>query len=212
MSRAAAMGALALVAAAAGCFGGSRASRPTLSAVEALHQAQADGFTRVSRSKGVCWRCRDRLVETGPTTTVGQYASYRRATYALQFGDKRLPNVDDNTAQIAMYVTVLPDASLAARCARAGRYQTDHVPVEQPGFVEPGLAQMRVIPHRMVGPTTTETHMHKLGAPGSLYPDDGTYQTNFSRGRVLAIGFAYTRSASLIVQADLARIAAQIAG
>jgi hypothetical protein len=212
VARAAPVAALALVAVAAGCFGGSGASHRTLTAAEAVHRARADGFTRVSRQAGQSWRCRDRLVETGPRTTVGPYASYRRATYALQFGDRRLPNVDDNTAQIAMYVAVLPDASLAARCARAGRYQADHVPVEPPGFVQPGLGQMRVIPHRTLGPTTIVTHEHKIGRPGSLYPDDGDYQTSLARGRVLALGLAHTRSASRIVQADLARLAAQIAG
>jgi hypothetical protein len=105
-----------------------------------------------------------------------------------------------------MYVTVLPDASLAARCARGGLYPTYHV------AVQPGLAKMRAIPHRMLGPTTTVTHMHKMAEPGSLYLDEGVYQTNFARGRVLAIGLARTRRACLIVQADLARLAAQIAG
>jgi hypothetical protein len=211
MCRPGTLAALALVAVAAGCFGGSGASHRTLTAAEALHQARADGFTRVSRPAGQSWRCRSRLVETGPRTTVGQYASYRRATYALQFGDKRLPNVDDNTAQIAMYATVLPDAALAARCARAGRYEADHVSVEPPGFAEPGSGPMRVIPHRTLGPTTIVTHMHASGGPGSLYPDDGDYQTYLARGRVLAFGLAHTRKASLIVQADLGRIAAQIA-
>ena len=206
MHRAAVLGALALVAVAAGCFGGSSASQRTLTAAEALHRARADGFTGVSRSAGESWRCRERSVETGPRTTVGQYASYRRASYDLRFGDRRFPTVDDNTAQIAMYVTVLPDASLAARCARAGLYEAYHVPVE------PGLAKMRTLRHRMVGRTTIETYMHKLGQPGSLYPDDGVYQTNLARGRVLALGLAHTRKAALVVEADLARIAAQIAG
>jgi hypothetical protein len=98
MSRTAPIAAVALVAVAAGCFGGSGASARTLTASEAVHEARADGFSRVSRSAGASWRCGARSADTGPTTTVGQYASYRRASYALQFADKLLPNVDDDTA------------------------------------------------------------------------------------------------------------------
>jgi hypothetical protein len=53
--------------------------------------------------------------------------------------------------------------------------------------------------------------MRASGGPGSLYPDDGDYQTHLARGRVLALGLAYTRSHSRIVQADLAQLTAQIA-
>jgi hypothetical protein len=197
------LAALILAAVAAGCFGGSHR---TLRAADAVSRARADGYTDVRRLTPESWRCRGLAAATGPPETVGRYASYRRAYYAFTFGDKRLPNVDDNTAQIAMYVTVLPDAALAARCARATLYATYHVQATT------GLRAMHAIRHRMLGPTTTLTHMHKPGAPGTLYPDDGTYQTSFSRGRVLAMGLAYTRPASLIVQADLERIAAQIAG
>ena len=54
--------------------------------------------------------------------------------------------------------------------------------------------------------------MHKIDAPGNVYPDDGEYDTDFARGRVLAIGLAYTRPTSRIVEDDLQRLASQIAG
>jgi len=42
--------------------------------------------------------------------------------------------------------------------------------------------------------------------------DDGEYQTDFARGRVVAMGLAYTRPTSRIVEGDLERLASQIAG
>jgi hypothetical protein len=204
MCRPGTLAALVLVAVAAGCFGGSGASHRTLTAGKAVRQARADGFTDVRRSAGLSWHCRPGALDAGPTSTAGQGGSYGRSSYSLTFGDRRLPTVDDNTAQIAMYVAVFPDAAFAARCARAGLFQADHV------AVQPGLPATRVIPHRAFGPTTIVTHMHRLRR--SLYPNDGDYQTYLARGRVLALGLASTRSASRIVQADLARLATQIAG
>ena len=194
------------MAVAAGCFGGSGASDRTMPARKALRQARADGLTGVRRSGGASWHREPRTLDVGPTSAGDEHDSYRRASYALSFGDKRLPTVDDNTAQIAMLVAVFPDASVAARCARAGRFGADHV------AVEPGLPATRVIRHRTFGPTTIVTHMHAPAAPGAMYPDDGDYQTSLARGRVLALGLAHTPSASRIVQADLTRIAEQIAG
>ena len=54
--------------------------------------------------------------------------------------------------------------------------------------------------------------MHKIDAPGNVYPDDGEYDTDFARGRVLAMGLAYSRPTSRIVEDDLQRLASQIAG
>jgi hypothetical protein len=176
-----------------------------LPAGKAARQARADGFTGVRRSPGESWHCRPGILVAGPTSTAGRGASYRRSSYSLTFGDRRLPTVDDNTAQIALYVAVFPDAAFAARCARAGLFGADHVAVPS------GMPATRVIRHRTLGPTTIVTHMHASGGPGSLYPDDGEYQTYLARGRVLALGLAHTRSASRIVQADLARLAGQIA-
>ena len=54
--------------------------------------------------------------------------------------------------------------------------------------------------------------MHKSGLPGSNFPSDGQYDTFIARGRVLALGLAYTEHTSGIVQSDLNRFAAEIAG
>ena len=54
--------------------------------------------------------------------------------------------------------------------------------------------------------------MHKSGLPGTEFPSDGQYDTFIARGRVLALGLAYTAHDSQIVQSDLTRLAGEIAG
>jgi hypothetical protein len=48
--------------------------------------------------------------------------------------------------------------------------------------------------------------------PGSEFRSDDQYDTFIARGRVLALGLAYTEHDSEIVQSDLTRFAAEIAG
>lgn len=195
----------AIVALAAGCFGSSSA-HPTLTARQAIGRARADGFTRVARESVASWRCDARGVELGPVATTGRYAAYRRPSYQLVMGDKRVPPTKDGTGRILIGLVVFPNASTAARCARSLLYGADHPRTSYVG------ARTPVIRHRMVSPDTMETHMHKIDAPGNVYPDDGEYDTDFARGRVLAMGLAYTRPTSRIVEDDLQRLASQIAG
>ena len=54
--------------------------------------------------------------------------------------------------------------------------------------------------------------MHKPGAPGAERGQTGEYETYLADGRVFAIGLAFNTHDSQIVQADLARIADEIAG
>jgi hypothetical protein len=196
----------AIVALAAGCLGSSTA-QPPLTGGQAVRQARADGFTGVERRSAGSWHCDRFGVDFGPLATTGKYESYRRPSYQLSMGDKRVPLTKNGTGRILIGVVVFPDASTAARCARALLWETDHPRVS---FVV-GRRQP-AIPHRMVSPVTMETHMHKAGAPGNMFPDDGEYDTAFATGRVLAMGLAYTRPTSRIVEADLERIASQIAG
>ncbi len=64
----------------------------------------------------------------------------------------------------------------------------------------------------MVSPVTMQTNMHQPKAGATVYHHDGEYDTYIARGRVLAEGLAYTGPTSRIVEADLARIASEIAG
>jgi hypothetical protein len=205
MHRAAVLGALALVALAAGCFGSSSA-QPALTGGQAVRQARADRFTGVERASAGSWHCDRFGVEFGPPATTGNYERYVRPSYQLSVGDKRVPPAEDGTGRILIVLSVFPNASIAARCARALLWETDHPRVP---FI---VGRQPAIRHRMVSPVTMETHRHKIDAPGNIYPDDGEYDTVFANGRVLAMGLAYTRPTSRIVEGDLERLASQIAG
>ena len=191
-------------------MGSGSASHPTLTAAQALHQARADGFTGVVRAGGESWHCSAHASDIGPAQTTGRYAAYRRTRYGLEFGDRRVPNTKDNTARIGMSVLVFRDAHLAARCAAAGMYADEHQPVEPDASFE-GLPT-KTFRYKLIAGTTVESHMHKSGLPGTEFPSDGQYDTFIARGRVLALGLAYTAHDSQIVQSDLTRLAEEIAG
>jgi hypothetical protein len=103
-----------------------------------------------------------------------------------------------------MTVLVFRDARFAARCAREIIVADERIPVAS----EPGAS----MPYKVITATTIETGMHKRGAPGAVAGTDGVYDTALARGGVLALGVAYNRHDALIVQADLARLAGEIAG
>jgi len=201
---------LALTAAAAGCAGSGSASHPTLTASQALHRARADGFTGIVRAGGESWRCDAHTSAIGPVQTTGRYAAYTRMNYGVEFGDRRVPPTKDNTARIAMLVVVFSDARLAARCAAAGIYTDEHQPIDVTAAARG--RRTKTYPYKVIAGTTVESHMHKSGLPGSAFPSDGQYDTFIARGRVLALGLAYTAHTSQIVQADLTRLAAEVAG
>lgn len=196
---------LAVTAAAAGCAGGGSGSHSTLTAAQALHQARTDGFIRAGRGpQGESWQCSARSSKIGPAQTTGKYADYKRPVYTIEFGDRRAPPTGDNTGRIAMAVLVFADARFAARCAHAGIYTSEHYPV--------ALGASKTLPYKLIAETTVETHKHKRGLPGAVFPSDGQYETYLASGRVYAIGLAYSEHDSRIVQQDLTRIAAQISG
>lgn len=194
----------AIVALAAGCFGGSSA-HPTLTEKRAIRQATAEGL-KVYRMPLTSWYCRGFEAEQGPAATTGRYASYTRDSYEIQLDDKRVKPGPGNTARIGMLVAVFPNASIAGRCARASLFQTDHL------LVSPTSSRTRVIPHTMVSPVTMETHVHKPDTPGNIAGQDGEYDTYFADGRVLALGLAYNEPNSRVVEDDLKTIASEIAG
>ena len=106
-------------------------------------------------------------------------------------------------------MVVFSDARLAARCAAAGIYADEHQPID---LTAAARAAYEDVPVQGDRGTTVESHMHKSGLPGSVFPSDGQYETFIARGRVLALGLAYTAQASKIVQSDLDRLAGEIAG
>jgi hypothetical protein len=77
----------------------------------------------------------------------------------------------------------------AARCARDAIYAAKHFPLH------PGSTKLT--PYKVVSPTTINS---------------GAFDTWLARGRVFALGEAHTVKSSRIVQADLARVAGEIAG
>jgi hypothetical protein len=201
---------LALTAAASACAGSGSASHPTLTAAQALHEARADGFTGVVRTGGESWHCDAHTSEVGPAQTTGRYSKYKRMNYGVEFGDRRVPPAKDNTGRIGMFVVVLPDARLAARCAAAGIYADEHQPIDTTAAAQG--KHTKTYRYKLIAGTTVESHMHKSGLPGSDFPSDGQYETFIAHGRVLALGLAYTEHTSAIVQSDLNRFAAEIAG
>jgi hypothetical protein len=128
--------------------------------------------------------------------------------YSIQFGDRHAPPTSDNTGRIAMAVFVFNEAGFAARCAHAGIYTAEHQPVNPDAVASGGRS--KTFPYKVIAGTTVESHMHKRGLPGAVFPSDGQYETYIASGRAFAIGLAYSEDDSRIVQRDLARIAAEI--
>ena len=196
---------LAVTFLAAGCAGGGAAHHPTFTVAQALRQARRDGFrgpVRVAPAGSL--RCDKRTLDFGPTQTTGRYAAYERPSYGIGFDDRRAPPTADDTARVAMELFVLPSARFAARCAQGGIYSQKHAEVR--------LGFPKLWPYKVISPTTVEIGMHKSDAPGSVRGQTGEYDTYLADGRVFAFGLAYNTHDSQIVQADLARIAAEIAG
>ena len=110
-----------------------------------------------------------------------------------------------------MAVLVFRDANLAAGCARAGLYMTQHQPVDSWRVLCSGCPA-KAYPYRMITPTTAETHMHGPKARGQVAGTDGYYETWLTHGRALAFGSAYNEKDAEVLRTDLDRIANQIAG
>ena len=201
--------AIALVVLVAGVVAGS-SSHATLTASQAVDQARRDGFTRPGLLDKESYLCDPHRVDIGPAEPSGQYADYRVPEYGLAFGDRRVPPDQDNTARIGLTVLVFHDANVAARCASAGLYMTEHQPVDSRAFLL-GRAT-KTYPYRMITQTTAETHMHGPSARGQEPGTDGYYETWLSHGRVLAFGSAYNARDAEVLRDDLDRIARQIAG
>jgi len=180
----------------------------TLSAKDALTQAREDGFVKPTRVHPGSWQCDGKTASLGSGTSSGTDV-FVRPTYALTFGDRRVPDAPDNSARIAMMVVVFPNESVARLCAKAGIYGATHIQVNPSDNVPGGPYR----PYKLIGSTTVKTHMHAPGAPGSASAqDDGEYDTWLAHGRVFALGLAHNGPHSKIVRDDLQQLAAEIAG
>jgi hypothetical protein len=200
--------AIALVVLVAGFVAGS-SSHATLTAFQAVDQARRDGFTRPTLQGKESYLCGAQRFDVGPAHPSGQYADYRVPSYGLEFGDRRVPPDKDNRGRILMLMLVFHDANLAARCAHAGLYMTEHQPVDSSAFL---LGRpTKTYPYRMITSTTVETHMHGPTARGQVAGTDGYYETWLTHGRALAFGSANNAKDAEVLRTDLDRIARQIA-
>ena len=89
-----------------------------------------------------------------------------------------------------MGVIVFPTAADAARCARAGIYQAEHM-------LTGPAPSVQTEPYRLIDGTTV--------AWGT------NFETYVARGQVLADGLAHNAHDSAIVRSDLLQLASQIA-
>jgi hypothetical protein len=90
-------------------------------------------------------------------------------------------------------VIVFPTDADAARCARAGIYQAEHMPT--------GAApSAQTEPYRLIDGTTV-----------AWGPGPANFETYIARGRVLAEGWAQNAHDSAIVRTDLLQLASQTA-
>jgi hypothetical protein len=120
--------------------------------------------------------------------------NYVRPRYWFLVGDRRLPVDANGSGRALMGVIVLPTDADAARCARAGIYQAEHMPTGPAPSDE-------TEPYRLIHGTTVA-----WGRPGA-----SNFETYIARGQVLAEGWAKNAHDSAIVRTDLLRLAAQTA-
>lgn len=100
--------------------------------------------------------------------------------------------------QAGVVIIVRPNASLAARCARA-EINLIHVFVKQP--------------YKAIDAATIVVAPHPAGAPGQADPAaTGAYEINMSRGDVLMLSGTDTRPSAAAVESRLSELTGQISG
>lgn len=195
----------------AGCLGSGSARHSTMTPSQAVAQARSDGFVGpVIQRAPASWLCNRHGAILGPAEPTGRYRRYLRPRYSMEFSDRRIPPRDGNTAQAVFDLVVMRNARIAARCARAGIYSDEHRLVHNGQRTLGPHPKMRR--YTVISPTIIQISKTPPGAPGVPAGMTGDYDVWLSHGRVLALGLAYNVPNAGIVNADLVKLAAQIAG
>jgi hypothetical protein len=185
-----ALAALALVA--AGCsLGGS--SHPTLSYGQAVKRAQADGFLSVRRQPRATYICTGHAMSIGAKPLAGGRAPGVPMRYGFSFTDRRAPPVP-NRFGVVMLVLVFSKPGYAAHCAASGLYGFRHT---IKGVSKNG--------------TTIFQPSRRISAD-ILYVRGLGYDTWVARGDAIGLGQAGNAHDIRLVEADLARLTAQMSG
>jgi hypothetical protein len=200
MTRAAILAVL-LAAVAAGCLGRSSA-HGVMTGDQARAQAVHDGLAAPRLEPNpASWGCTSRPPYLDQLSGRPQRAGYVHPRYSLVAGDRRIPP-RGGSARATMVVIVLPKPAAAARCARAVLAYDEY----QGGLGHPSE------PYQVIDAMTVVVDPHPPGAPGTLPGETGQYDTAFATGPVLALGLSDNRRHAAIVEADLRRLAGEIAG
>jgi hypothetical protein len=192
--------ALLLLVVAAGCLGHS-STHGVMTAPQARAQAISDGLAEPHlQHDASSWHCTSTAPYLGQLAGTIRRPGYVHPRYSLVAGDRRIPP-RGGAARATLLLVVLPRPAAAARCARS-------IPLydEQ---LSPGGPPTR---YKVVDPATIVIDPHPPGVPGTLPGETGEYDIAFASGPVLALGIAYNRRNSALVEGDLRRLAGQIAG
>ncbi|HEX5261869.1 MAG TPA: hypothetical protein VFW18_10380 [Gaiellales bacterium] len=199
MARAATVAVL-LAAIAAGCLGRSSA-HGVMTAAQAQAQAVRDGLARPQlQHDPSSWRCTSTPPYLGQLSATMHHRGYVHPRYSLVAGDRRIPP-RGGSARATLLLVVLPRPSAAARCARSILLYDEHL--------SSGVPATR---YKVVDRATIVVDPHPPGVPGTLPGTTGQYDIAFAGGPVLALGLADNRHASALVEADLRKLAGEIAG
>jgi hypothetical protein len=200
MSRAAILAVL-LAAVAAGCLGRSSA-HGVMTGDQARAQAVHDGLAGARlQPNPASLGCTSRPPYLEQRAGRSQRAGYVHPRYSLVVGDRRIPP-RGGSARATMVVIVLPKPAAAARCAGAILLYDEHLG----GVGHPSE------PYKVVDAMTIVVDPHPPGVPGTLPGQTGQYDTAFATGPVLALGLSDNRRHAAIVEADLRKLAGEIAG
>jgi hypothetical protein len=197
----AAMVAVLLAAVAAGCLGGSSA-HGVMTAEQAQSQAVHDDLAAPAlQPNPSSWHCTSSPPYFEQLAGRLHRPGYVHPRYSLVAGDRGIPP-RGGSARATLLVIVLPEPAVAARCARAIRLEDEHL--SDTGHPSE--------PYKVIDSMTVVLDPHPPGVPGSLPGETGEYDTAFATGPVLALGISDNRRHAALVEADLQRLAGQIAG
>jgi len=164
-------------------------------------QARADGFRKIFIQRNpAAWSCTPQNPLTRANTATGVYEMNGRKHMFVKPRfqlEARVPKSIGH-GQGGVVLIVLPNAALAARCAKA-EINMIHVFTKQP--------------YKVIDAATIVVAPHPPGAPGESDPAaTGAYEINMSRGDVLVLAGTDTRPSAAAAESKLAELAEQISG